>query len=219
MYATISADIVSSTSLSVNETIALKKKMEKLFCLLEQKYPNFWGRQIKGDYIECLIPDVRQVFRIALLLKMYVKSMDLKETKEKKLFQTYGIRMAVGIGNMRIVNRKEGIMDGEAIYFSGRGLENMGTPGKGTMTIDMGNTVLRNILHTVSTLTDALLNNATRRQSEVLYYKLLGLSEQEIADTMGIRQSGVNQHASTAKWYCIEEALDFFENLNFTDYE
>ena len=50
MFATISADIVASTSLSVNETIGLKQRIESLFGLLKVSYPDFEGRQIKGDY-------------------------------------------------------------------------------------------------------------------------------------------------------------------------
>ena len=50
---------------------------------------------------------------------------------------------------------------------------------------------------------------------EIIYYKLLSKSEQEIADILGIKQSGVNQHSTSVKWYCIEEALNYFEQLIF----
>ena len=46
MYAAISADIVSSTSLCIEETIALKQRIEDLFSVLENKFPGFWGRII-----------------------------------------------------------------------------------------------------------------------------------------------------------------------------
>ena len=108
MYATISADIVSSTSLSKDETIELKQKMEELFQLLEEEYPTFWGRQIKGDYIECLVQDVSKVFRLALIIKSYIKSFGIAENKDTKNFQTYGVRMAIGIGDMRIVDKAQG---------------------------------------------------------------------------------------------------------------
>ena len=74
MYATISADIVASTSLSAPETIELKQRIEKLFVLLQDRYPDFWGRQIKGDYIECVMQNVSNAFRVALIIKSYVKS-------------------------------------------------------------------------------------------------------------------------------------------------
>ena len=216
MYAAISADIVSSTSLCIEETIALKQWTEDLFSILEKRFPGFWGRLIKGDYIECLLPSAKDSFRVALIIKSRIKSFPVAESKEKKLFQTYGIRMAMGIGDMRIVDKEHGIMDGEAIYLSGRTLDEMGTPNKnGTFLIEPVDKQLRPALHTIGMLTDALLNNTTKRQSEVIYYKLLSKSEQEIADILGVKQSGINQHSTSAKWYCIEEALNYFEHLNF----
>ena len=216
MYAAISADIVSSTSLCIEETIALKQWTEDLFSILEKRFPGFWGRLIKGDYIECLLPSAKDSFRVALIIKSRIKSFPVAESKEKKLFQTYGIRMAMGIGDMRIVDKEHGIMDGEAIYLSGRALDGMGTPNKnGTFLIEPTNKQLKPPLQTIGMLTDALLNNTTKRQSEVIYYKLLSKSEQEIANILGVKQSGINQHSTSAKWYCIEEALNYFERLNF----
>ena len=216
MYATISADIVSSTSLCIEETIALKQRIEDLFSILEKRFPGFWGRLIKGDYIECLLPSAKDGFRVALIIKSCIKSFPVAESKKKKPFQAYGIRIAMGIGDMRIVDKERGIMDGEAIYLSGRTLSGMGAPNKnGTFLIEPADKQLKPALQTVGMLTDALLNNATKRQSEVIYYKLLSKSEQEIADILGVKQSGINQHSTSAKWYCIEEALNYFEQLNF----
>lgn len=216
MYAAISADIVSSTSLSIEETIALKQRIEELFYTLESLYSGFWGRLIKGDYIECLLPSAKDAFRIALIIKSNIKSFPITASKEKRPFQTYGIRMAIGIGDMRITNKGQGIMDGEAIYLSGRALNTLNTPNKnGTLLIESTDKKIEPTLRTIGMLTDALLNNMTRRQSEVIYYKLLSKSEQEIADILGVKQSGINQHSTSAKWYCIEEALNYFEQLNF----
>ena len=110
MFATISADIVASTSLSVNETIGLKQRIESLFGLLKVSYPDFEGRQIKGDYIECVMQNVSNVFRIAfynqILHQIFFHKLKMKKTKN---FHTYGIRMAIGIGDMRIVNTEQGI--------------------------------------------------------------------------------------------------------------
>lgn len=99
---------------------------------------------------------------------------------------------------------------------AGRTLNGMGAPNKnGTFLIEPADKQFKPALQTVGMLTDALLNNTTKRQSEVIYYKLLSKSEQEIADILGVKQSGINQHSSSAKWYCIEEALNYFEQLNF----
>ena len=220
MFATISADIVSSTSLSVDETIGLRHRIESLFALLKDKYPDFNGRQIKGDYIECVMQDVSSVFRVALVIKSCIKSFNIAENKKSaKNFQVYGIRMAIGIGDMRIVDTEQGIWDGEAIYMSGRALEGMNVLNKGTLSIKTSKKQLSSPLQTIALLTDAIVNDMTIRQSEVVYYKLLGFKETDIAQKLGISQSGVNKASSATKWYCIEEVLKYFEQINFEGYE
>ena len=207
MFATISADIVASTSLSVNETIGLKQRIESLFGLLKVSYPDFEGRQIKGDYIECVMQNVSNVFRIAFIIKSCIKSFSTAKNEKTKNFHTYGIRMAIGIGDMRIVNTEQGIWDGEAIYLSGRALE------------EMSKKQLSAPLQTIALLTDAILNDMTMRQSEVVYYKLLGFKEADIAKKLGISQASVNNASTATKWYCIEESIKYFEQINFEGYE
>lgn len=219
MYATISADIVSSTSLSEVETIELKQYIEEQLKMLETLYPGSWGRLIKGDYIECVVPNASSAFRIALIIKNSIKAFEVEKTLGSKLFYTYGARISIGIGGMRIVDREQGIMDGEAIYLSGRSLAKMGSLSKGALTIETINENLSQNLRVVAVLTDAILNDATPKQSQVIYYKLLGYKESEIAEKMKIYQSGVNNHSSSAKWYCIEEALNYFEQIKFENYE
>ena len=219
MYATISADIVSSTSLSEVETIELKQYIEEQLKMLETLYPGSWGRLIKGDYIECVVPNASNAFRIALIIKNSIKAFEVEKTLGSKLFYTYGARISIGIGGMRIVDRDQGIMDGEAIYLSGRSLAKMGSLSKGALTIETINENLSQNLRVIAVLTDAILNDATPKQSQVIYYKLLGYKESEIAEKMKIYQSGVNNHSSSAKWYCIEEALNYFEQIKFENYE
>ncbi len=219
MFATISADIVASTSLSVNETIGLKQRIESLFDLLKENYPDFEGRQIKGDYIECVMQNVANAFRIAFIIKSCIKSFPIVKNEKTRNFQTYGIRMAIGIGDMRIVDSEQGIWDGEAIYLSGRALEGMGPLNKGTMSVRTNKKALSAPLQTIALLTDAILNDMTMRQSEVVYYKLLGFKEVDIAKGLGITQASVNNASTATKWYCIEEALNYFEQINFEEYE
>ena len=192
MFATISADIVASTSLSVNETIGLKQRIESLFGLLKVSYPDFEGRQIKGDYIECVMQNVSNVFRIAFIIKSCIKSFSTAKNEKTKNFHTYGIRMAIGI---------------------------MSSLNKGTMSVHTSKKQLSAPLQTIALLTDAILNDMTVRQSEVVYYKLLGFKEADIAKKLGISQASVNNASTATKWYCIEESIKYFEQINFEGYE
>ena len=197
MQAAISADIVSSTSLSPKEIVMLQAKINETIIMLEERYEGFWGRLVKGDYIECVVPEPNAALRAALLLKTAVKSLNISKDSRTQQFRKYGMRLAIGLADMRLVDRKKDIMDGDAIYYSGRAVDSM-------------------LLTTITTLVDSILNGATRRQSEVFYYKLLSMKESDIASLLSITQSGVNQRASVAGWSCLETAVNCFEQINFS---
>jgi hypothetical protein len=74
--------------------------------------------------------------RVALLIKTLVKMMVLEKSsnyaieKKRLLFKKYGVRLAIGIGSMRTVNIQQGILDGEAIYLSGRKIDDQRSRNK-----------------------------------------------------------------------------------------
>ena len=73
MVATISADLVRSTSLSTQDMMKLRSKLGDLFEDFEKEYPGFWARIVRGDSIECFVPEYRYSLRIAILIKLFVK--------------------------------------------------------------------------------------------------------------------------------------------------
>ena len=73
MVAIISADIVSSTSLKTKELIELRRLLQELFSRIAEVSPGFWGRIVRGDSIECFVPEYHDALRIAILIKLYVK--------------------------------------------------------------------------------------------------------------------------------------------------
>ncbi len=54
--AVISGDIVASTSLTDEGRTHIEENLNKLLEELHEKY-NMYGRMIKGDYLECVVPD------------------------------------------------------------------------------------------------------------------------------------------------------------------
>ena len=91
MNAVISGDIVSSTALNELEMKLLRKNVMQLIEILEGSRPvvagnvSFYGRLIKGDYIECYIKDPKDSLRVALLIKTLVKTMVLEKSSNKVL--------------------------------------------------------------------------------------------------------------------------------------
>lgn len=223
-YSVISGDIVSSTSLNNEDQKFVEEKIKDLLSDLQQEF-NVYGRVIKGDYLECVVPNPAQGLQVALAIKSFIKAIPVetkqytKDDNRIKQFKTHGIRLAIGYGELSRYNPDEGIIDGEAIYFSGREIS-------GETTYNKERIVIKNTLFFVSksddlnknfqpllALLDVLLSKATSRQCEVLYLKLMNNQEEEIAKKLGIGQSAVNQHSTSVGWNAIEEAVNYFKMI------
>lgn len=218
---TISGDIVAFTSLSLKNKQILEKGISNLIQVIQKEFNSFC-RIVKGDYLECVIDKPAQTLRIATLIKCYIKSVELEsetDNKRFKYFKNYGIRLAIGYGDLKRFDSKKGIIDGEAIYMSGRKISEENTHHKERI-------VIKNTLFFISkeahlnqqfegtiALLDFILNKATAKQCEVLYYKLLGHSEKEISKIMEISQPVVNQHSISAGWNAIETAVKNFNSI------
>jgi hypothetical protein len=220
--ATISADIVSSTALNVEQRLELEKNLNKLLNLLKKTFGSkvFFGRLIKGDYIECVVEEPRLALRVALLMKSFVKSLDIQSDKnsEKRIkdFKEYGIRVAIGIGELSIWNKKKAIIDGEAIYLSGRAMNEMSMHDKkikNTLVFKSKNENWNSSLAPVFALLDVLFSKYKRAQSEIIFYKLLSKSEKEITGILSKGQSTINQHSTATGWFAVESSVEYFEKI------
>jgi len=58
MVATISADIVSSTSLNTSELIGLRRRLQELFERIAENSPGFWGRIVRGGQYRVFRPGI-----------------------------------------------------------------------------------------------------------------------------------------------------------------
>lgn len=216
LYATISADIVESTSLSAEDVVRMKECLEHFVFVMKSLCDNAWGRVVRGDSLECVIPEVRLSLRIALLLKCYVKTLDLSTSSP--MLKKKGIRVVIGLGTLRINDEVTGIIDGDAIYESGRTLDK----GAGTDATLLSLVSTGVDVRGYSALCDVLgfvLTRATGKQCMVLYHLLLGETQHQIADELGLEQPTVNQHANAVGWNAILRALTKFESDNIETIE
>jgi len=225
MHSIISGDIIAYTSLNKNGKELFDHKTVILTKILKDEF-NVYARLIKGDYIECYVPETHEVLRVSLLIKSYIKSIansiieKSDSTDERTYFlKKYGIRIAIGIGNLSRLDIKKGIIDGEAIYYSGRLLSKISTSDKNKISIK--NTLyiktyedeLTDEFIPLLNLIDEIFNRSTAKQSEILFYKLLGYDEKRIAKKIKRNQSTINQHSTSAGWNAIEKAVLRFENV------
>ena len=213
MYAAISADVVSSTSLSRESMIELNEKLRKCLYILEERYQGFWGRIVRGDSIECIMDSPEDAFEVALILKTWVKSFEPSNIQEDKRFNRYGLRIAIGIGEMKTIDRGLDMMDGDAIYRSGRTMEKLVGRAKYSFVISMADSEHEQALQVILTLVNQLLNNATARKCETLCERILSSDTSKTAEKMGISVSGVNQTLKDLGWSAIEQAIIYYRKV------
>lgn len=146
------------------------------------------------------------------MLKCYIKSF-IPETTNPE-FSKYGIRIAMGIGELRTNDQTLGIIDGEAIYKSGRAIEERRPNVRGTMMVCYDGSESE-ALKAIAALCDTIVNKATPKQCEVLFAKLCGTPEIELASEMGKTIPTINTHSQKAGWPAIERAVKYVESLKF----
>lgn len=219
--AVISGDIVASTSLSDVGRARLENELLQVINTLSEEGLILFGRIIKGDYLECVISRPEDALRVSLILKSYIKyiagEINSKDDSARiRLFKTYGIKLAVGYGELSRFDPAKGIIDGEAIYLSGRKINELSTFGKKRVAIKnslffvSSDNQMNMQFEALFSLLDVLLNKATNRQCEVVYYKLLGFKEDQIVQKMNVSQPVINQHSSSAGWNAIEHAVNYY---------
>lgn len=214
MIATISADIVRSTSLSTEALIKLRKNIEGLFDTLEKKYSSFWARIVRGDSIECFVPEYKYSLRIAILIKLFVKMQVWSGYCDEEL-RRFGIRFSIGIADIRYADKYQDIIDGPAIYMSGRNLDEISRMGNAYTAFQIMDAPreFSNFMDSYVALLSNLVDTYSAKQAEVVFYKLLGYKEVEISEKLGIYQSSVNTRSTNAQWGLVNTAIKGFEEL------
>lgn len=197
------------------DLLDLRKGLQGLISNLEKDIPGFWARIVRGDSLECVVPDSRDSLRIAILLKLFVK-MRVADYNCSEMLQRYGIRFSIAVGDLKYADKDDDIIDGPAIYLSGRNLDEISRKG-GLMSafeLDREPRSLSKVLDSYVALVCDLVDAYSAKQAEVVYYKLLGFKEVEISERIGIYQSSVNVRASNAQWGLLNMALKDFENFD-----
>ena len=198
------------------DLIALRKKLQGLFRDFEEDYPGFWARIVRGDSIECVVPHYNDALRIAILIKLYVK-MSVSEYDCSEMLQRYGIRFSIGVADIKYADKKEDIINGPAIYISGRNLDEISRK-ENIMTafeIEQAPKPLSNVLDSYVAMVSTIVDSYSAKQAEVVFLKLLGFKEKEISERVGISQSSVNTRATNAQWGLLNTAIKDFEDLDF----
>jgi hypothetical protein len=145
---------------------------------------------------------------------MQVSGVDCDEELQK-----YGIRFSIGVGDIKYADKHEDIIDGEAIYMSGRNLDVISGKGNVFTAFQIKDTPesFSNLLDSYVALLSNIVDSYSAKQAEVVFYKLLGFREIEISEKLGIYQSSVNTRSTKAQWGLVNTAIKDFEDLKLKD--
>lgn len=214
MYATISADIVSSTSLSGDSIRELNNGLKRCLEDINTRYNGFWGRIVRGDSIECALDNPADALEVAILLKAWVKSFEPRDKMASKFFYRYGLRIAIGIGEMNTISKDNDMLDGEAIYRSGRALDkDLKGWSKYSFIISMSDAEHQKSLNVIVSFINHLLHHASARQCQILCNRILSADSRETAEKLGITVSGINQTLKVIGWTSIEQAIQYYRSI------
>ena len=215
IHAAISADVVSSSSIPREEWIELVAKIKELLLILEKRYSGFWGRVVKGDSIECILNCPNDAFEVAIIIKAFVKAFSPENATKQSKISKFGVRIAIGVGEMKTIDRTLDIMDGDAIYRSGRSLNNWTGWSKYAFVVSMSNGNKQKVCQLMMSLINHNINAATPRQCETLYHQLMEGNEKLVAEKMGIKFQGVYKNLGTIGWSHIDDVLQYIKSIKF----
>ena len=202
--AIITGDIVDSTEINFDNRENTFAQFNIGLEIIKKKFKIDY-EWYRGDAFQLKTVQPAISLRIALMIKFWIKSFEIEIKK------AHDIRLSLGIGTIEINKKQLSLSDGEAFRISGRNLDSLKS-SRQSLIID-ANDSYSNALKAESILLNAIINNITPIQSKVLFYKLKGYKEEDIAKKLGLAQSTVNQHSNSGNWNVFAKYIAYFENL------
>ena len=221
VHGIITGDIVSSREIDAplreklfDEMGALLKELKKHWISSYETY--------RGDSLQCQVQSAESVLRVALIIRCFFRAYFPDELKPKLTVKkgdatkgyfatNFDIRLGIGIGSIDFVKKnKITSSDGEAFRLSGEALDSL-SQGPQKFAIKTFNAAFNEQMEPPVLLLDALIQKWTQNQAELVLYKLQNKKEEEIAATLKVTQSAVNQRTKTAQWMAIEKLILYFE--------
>ncbi|MFV8282272.1 hypothetical protein ACNKXS_12060 [Christiangramia marina] len=212
MFAVITADLLNSTKYSAELLTEVLDIINAEIEGIEIEYKNSKFELYRGDSIQGVIEPVFS-FRSALRMKTAINKLRSKVAIDSNSYRIEAdLRISIGIGKIEF--KRDSIMEsnGEAFQFSGRTLDEMKKTGR-KMTLTTGINEINNEFDNAFLLFDTITDKWSSASAEVIYYLLKEMKETEIADTLGISQSAVNQRKKAAGWDAILSLMERYEQV------
>lgn len=208
MHAVLTGDIVGSSALSPEghrQMVGIIKSVAAVFPAAVVGSVDVFS----GDSWQMLLNDHGMSFKVALYLRASLK-------REKALSIDSRVSIVWGSVDPEQVN-PERISESTGAIFtaSGRGLTGLKKPARMCFAALSDDMLARALSGTVR-LIDALVRQWSPEQARAVAGTLLGKTQQEIADELGVGQSSINKSLQTALWpdvdYAIQQLDEWIKN-------
>jgi hypothetical protein len=196
--AVLTGDIIRSSDLSPENRETLQVALDEAFAGVTHFIPSFKAEQFRGDSFQALLDNQPEEGLRALLF--LITSLHLRG---------FGVRIALGIGAVSYESGSILTSDGSAFQASGPALDDL--KKKKQLVAIAGPSDSFNQEWRVHALTlDYLLGRWTIPQAEAVLGALQGLTQDETANRLGIRQPAVQQRLQAVGWPVMEAILERF---------
>ncbi len=215
-YAVITGDLVSSRKIDPKIREELYTAIDDFAKQLKKQWLHQYDR-FRGDSLQCTAASIPAALQAALLIRSFVMA-DVPPGKKKKPASKgysstqFDIRIAIGTGNIDFINEKNlSGSDGDAFARSGEALDSLKNKSE-RFILRTGDDDLDATWETIAMLLDIVMQKWTQNGAELVLQKLLGKSDDDIAQLFSISLSAVTQRKKSAQWHAIHKTILYFES-------
>lgn len=196
--AVLTGDIIRSSDLAPEKREQLQAALSEAFAEAQRLIPSFRAEQFRGDSFQAIIDtQPEEALRTLLLITAFLH------------IRGFGVRIALGLGTVTYESDSILTSDGSAFQASGPALDDL--KKKNQLLAVAGPSDSFNQEWRVHALSlDYLLARWTVPQAEAVLGQLQGLTQEETARRLHIKQPAVQQRLQAVGWPVMEAILERF---------
>jgi hypothetical protein len=198
----ITGDVVGSSGLNAAERKKLQQSIDEAVEKATKRWPDLLAQQYRGDSVQITMTNSRPfALRAALLIQSLLIS------------RQFGIRLAIGIGEITYASKDVVTSDGSAFRASGPYLDEMKKRSE-LLSVAGDNDEYTSEWQVHSASLNFLVSRWSQQQAEAIYLQLSDLTQEEIASKLKIAQPSVHQRLQLAGWAALQKILQRFETVS-----
>jgi hypothetical protein len=197
--AVISADVIGSSMINTAARKKLQAVLDSFNLQASKQWPDFNMQQYRGDSLQAILTTNRATsLRVGLMLQSAIM-------KNK-----FGLRIAIGIGEISFQGKNIITSDGSAFWASGPYLDMLRKSGE-VIDVNLNNPDLTDEWWIHSASLNYIIQRWSAPQAEAIYFQLQDYTQQEMARKLKIKQPSVHQRLQGAGWPVVQKILARFE--------